>query len=60
MDSKPEYLLQFAKMGNEYLKMLGVENPRIGLLNVGKEDEKGNQLTKAAHELLEKENSLNF
>lgn len=59
MDSKPEYLLQFALMGNAYLKLLGIETPRIGLLNVGSEDGKGNELTKAASALL-KEADLNF
>lgn len=52
MDSKPSYLLQFALMGSIYLKTLGVEKPKIGLLNVGKEDGKGNELTKEAFKLL--------
>lgn len=59
MDCKPEYLLQFAIMGDAYLRNIGVENPRIALLNVGKEDGKGNDLTKEAFALL-KQTKLNF
>lgn len=54
MDSKPEYLAQFALMGNIYRrKVHGLEKPRVGLLNVGTEPGKGNELTKAAYPLLE-------
>jgi len=59
MDCKPEYLLQFGIMASQYLKVLGIENPRIGLLNVGREDGKGNDLTKQANKLL-KESGLNY
>lgn len=59
MDCKPEYLLQFALMADTYLRCIGIENPRIGLLNVGMEEGKGNELTKAAHELI-KGAGLNF
>ena len=60
VDCKPEHLLQFAIMGNTYAKeILGIEKPRVGLLSVGKEKVKGNELTRATHELLEK-TSLNF
>lgn len=52
-DCKPEFLLQFAKMGSVYAKkVLRRENPRVGLLNIGSEATKGNALTLAAHELL--------
>lgn len=55
MDAKPEHLLQYAIMGSIYrAKVHGVHNPRVGLLNVGSEAKKGNELTKAAYELLEK------
>ena len=48
-DAKPENLLQYAIMGDIYAKKVrGLENPRIGLLNIGTEDKKGNELTKAA------------
>ena len=52
-DCKPIHLYQFAWMGRQYAKrMLGIEHPRIGLLSIGEEPGKGNQLTIAAHELL--------
>ncbi|WP_091220423.1 phosphate acyltransferase PlsX [Paenibacillus sp. BC26] len=54
MDAKPEHLLQYAIMGSIYRsKMNGMDKPRVGLLNVGTEAMKGNELTKAAYELLE-------
>jgi len=53
MDASAENLLQFARMGVTYSQyVLGTDNPRLGLLNVGSEAGKGNQLTKAAQELL--------
>ena len=59
-----EYLLQFAYMGSFYAKkMMGCENPRIGLLNVGTEDTKGGELQHQAFELLKKagdEGRINF
>ena len=49
---KPEYLVQFAKMGAIYAeKTLGIKNPRVGLVNVGTEEEKGSDLAKATHML---------
>jgi len=60
VDSKPENLLQFAHMGSLYVeKLLGQNNPKVGLINIGSEKTKGNQLTIAAYELLEQSN-LNF
>ena len=60
MDSKPSYLLQFGMLGSEYMKnMRGIKSPRVGLINVGHEDEKGNALAKEAFALL-KESDLNF
>ncbi len=57
---KPEHLLQYGYMGEIYARIeLGVDNPRIGLLNVGEEDAKGNDLVKLTRELLEK-SDLNF
>jgi len=54
MDAKPEHLLQYAIMGSIYRsKVHGIEKPRVGLLNVGTEAMKGNELTKAAFELLQ-------
>ena len=59
MDCSEDLLLQFAKMGDQYLKINGIENPRVGLLNVGVEEHKGNTLTKAVYPLL-KDSGLNF
>ncbi len=59
-DCKPHYLAQFAKMGKVYFEnVLNVNNPTVGLINIGSEEEKGNELTKEAHQLLKKEN-INF
>lgn len=59
-DAKPENIVQFAIMGNIYAKKVsGIENPRIGLLNIGTEEKKGNELTKAVYSLLQQED-LNF
>ena len=60
MDCKPNYLLQFGQIGTEYMqKCMGIKNPRVGLINVGAEGEKGNTLAKEAYVLL-KASSLNF
>lgn len=60
VDAKPEHLQQYALMGHAYAKNVrGVEKPRIGLLNVGTEDQKGNETTKRAFALL-KETNLHF
>jgi glycerol-3-phosphate acyltransferase PlsX len=60
VDCRPEYLAQFALMGNAYMQgMRGIKSPRIGLVNNGAESEKGCVLTKAAYELLEN-SGLNF
>ncbi|WP_219192122.1 phosphate acyltransferase PlsX [Bacillus paralicheniformis] len=60
VDAKPEHLVQYAIMGSVYgEQVLGVKNPRIGLLNVGTEDKKGNELAKQTFQKL-KETDLNF
>ena len=59
MDCKPEYLYQFALMADTYVKILGVDSPRIATLSVGMEEGKGNDLSKAAYELL-KASKMNF
>ncbi|MDT8859063.1 phosphate acyltransferase PlsX [Alkalihalobacillus sp. MEB130] len=60
MDAKPEHLQQYAIIGKTYMEMVrNVKNPRVGLLNVGTEDGKGNELTKAAFPLL-KSSEINF
>ncbi len=54
-DATPEFLLQFAFMGSYYAKkMLGLSNPRVGLLNIGAEDSKGGELQKTVYPLLQK------
>lgn len=56
-----EELHQFAKMGSLYYKLVFEENcPKVGLLNIGSEEEKGNDLRKETYELLKNDNSLNF
>lgn len=53
IEVKPEMLLQFGIMGSVFAqRMLGVEKPRIGLINVGEEEEKGTEVLRKAHELL--------
>lgn len=60
MDPKPENLLQYALMGSIYAQILfGLANPRVGLLNVGVEPQKGNELAKQTYALLE-QTPLNF
>ena len=52
-DCKPEYLVQFATMASAYAKaVLGVENPRVGLLNIGEEETKGSQFAQSSYALL--------
>lgn len=60
-DPKPEYLLQYAQMGQIYAReVLKVPHPRIALLNNGHEEEKGSALTKAAFHLIKETAGLNF
>ena len=55
VDCKPEYLQQFGVMGAAYMKgVMGVEDPRVGLINIGAEAEKGNGLVKETYPLMEK------
>ncbi len=55
VDCQPEWLVQFAKMGSTYMKQVaGVDRPRVALLSIGEEDEKGNQQTKAAFPLMQR------
>ncbi len=61
MDSRPEHLLQYAKMGSAYARiMMDIAHPRIGLLSVGEEPAKGNELVRTTHELLVNAVDLNF
>jgi len=60
-DCRPQYLLQFARLGTEYARnTLNINNPRVGLLSNGHEAGKGSQLVKDAFELLTQDKSINF
>ena len=60
VDAKPNHLREFAVMGHFYAQMVfGIEAPRIGLLSIGEEEGKGNELTKETFRVL-KETGLNF
>ncbi len=60
-DCKPEQLNQFAVMGSVFAQLiLGIENPKVGLLNVGEEEGKGNILAQAAYPLLKENKNINF
>ncbi len=60
VDSKPSHLYQFAIMGETYAKyILNIERPKIGLLSIGEEDAKGNELTREAFKLIKKSH-VNF
>ncbi len=53
VECRPQHLLQFAVMGNVYARVIfGLDHPRIGLLSIGEEASKGNELTREAHRLL--------
>ena len=60
-ECKPEYLVQFALMGQAYMKgVMGIEDPKVGLLNIGAEDEKGDTLRKTAFPMLKEHPGINF
>ena len=55
VDCRPQYLLQFGMMGSIYMeRVIGVKNPRVGLINIGVETDKGNELVKTTYPLMEK------
>ncbi len=59
-DCRPEHLLEFGLLGSAYARtVLGIPEPRVGLLNIGEEESKGNELARAAHALLQ-DSGLNF
>lgn len=61
VDSKPEHLVQSAIMGSLYAEhVFGVKNPRVGLLNIGEEETKGNELVKETYQLLKDAKNINF
>lgn len=60
-DSKPENLYQFAVLGHTFYKyIMSVENPRTGLINIGEEPEKGNEVVKAAYKLMADSKDFHF
>ncbi len=60
IECRPDMLVQYAKMGSAYMQeVMGVENPRVGLANVGTEEHKGTELYQTTYQLL-KESGLNF
>jgi phosphate acyltransferase len=60
-DCKPEVLMQFAELGSLYAKFtLNIENPKVGLVNIGEEEEKGNTVSQAAYQLLKNNKKINF
>ena len=61
VDARPTHLVQFAKMGSAYMKYaMGINNPRVALLNIGTEEEKGNALVKETYPLLSSSTDINF
>ena len=61
VDSRPDVLEQYGMLGSIYAqKVLGIVNPRVALLNIGEEKEKGNLTTKAAYEMMEGSTKYNF
>ncbi|MDD3685630.1 MAG: phosphate--acyl-ACP acyltransferase, partial [Bacteroidales bacterium] len=60
-DAKPENLVQYATLGDLYARnIMGIDNPKIALLNIGEEESKGNANAKATYQLLKNVNSINF
>ena len=61
VDARPSHLVQFAKMGSIYMEhVVGIKNPKVGIVNIGAEEEKGNALVKETFPLLKEEKELNF
>lgn len=60
-DCKPEFLNQYAMMGAKYVEiLLGRKEPKVGLLNIGTEEGKGNEITRGAYDLLKENKTINF
>ena len=61
VDCKPDWIVQFAMMGSVYMqKVMGIDKPDVGLLNIGVEDAKGNEQTQAACALMRREQPFHF
>ena len=61
VDARAEHLVQFARIGSLYMeKVIGIKNPRVGIVNIGAEEEKGNALVKETMPLLKECDDINF
>lgn len=61
VDARPSHLVQFAQMGSVYMEnVVGIKNPKVAILNIGAEEEKGNQLVKETFPLLKECKGINF
>ena len=61
VDARPSHLVQFARMGSIYMEnIMGVKNPKVGIVNIGAEEEKGNALVKETFPLLKECKDINF
>lgn len=61
VDARSSHLVQFAKMGSIYMQnVMGISNPRVGIVNIGAEEEKGNALVKETYSLLKECKEINF
>lgn len=61
VDARPSHLVQFARMGSIYMEhVIGIKNPRVGIVNIGAEEEKGNALVKETFPLLKECQDINF
>ena len=61
VDARPSHLVQFAKMGATYMEhVVGIKNPKVGIVNIGAEEEKGNALVKETFPLLKQCKDINF
>lgn len=61
VDARPSHLVQFAKMGSIYMEnVLGIKNPKVGIVNIGAEEDKGNALVKETYPLLKEQKDIHF
>lgn len=61
VDARPSHLVQFAKMGSIYMEnVLGIPDPKVGIVNIGAEEDKGNALVKETFPLLKEQKDINF
>ena len=61
VDARPEHLVTFARLGSIYMEnVMGINNPTVGIVNIGAEEEKGNALVKETFPLMREDKSINF